>query len=90
MQLRKANEELVKLYLIALNRKSNEEETNPKKSTYKIRDILLEYFQGEGQAILYLEKVSAQAIVRLTLYQRDLMLNDRVPDDILIQGLDFQ
>ena len=82
----------MELYLIALNRKSNEEETDPKKSTYKIRDILLEYFQGEGQAILYLEKVSAQAIVRLTLYQRQLMLNDRDLDNdiILIQGLDFQ
>jgi len=92
LQLRKANEKLIELYLMALNRKSNKEESDPKKPSHKIRDILLEYFQGEGQAILYLEKVSAQAIVRLTLYQRQLMLNDRDLDDniILIQGLDFQ
>ena len=92
LQLRTANEELVQLYLMALNRKSNKEDSDLKKSSHKIGDILLEYFQGEGQAILYLEKVSAQAIVRLTIHQRQLMLNDRDPDDdvILIQGLDFQ
>lgn len=92
LQLRIANEELVQLYLMALNRKSNEEESDLKKPSHKVGDILLEYFQGEGQAILYLEKVSAQAIVRLTIHQRQLMLNDRDPDDdvILIRGPDFQ
>ena len=63
IQLRIANEELVELYLMALNRKSNEEESDLKKPSYKVRDILLEYFQGEGQAIYYLEKVPVQAIV---------------------------
>ena len=76
--------------MIVLNRKTNEKESDLKKPSYKVRDILLEYFQGEGQAIYYLEKVLARAIVRLTIHQRQLMLNDRVPDDILIQGLDFQ
>ena len=92
IQLRIANEELVQLYLMALNRKSNEEESDLKKPSHKVGDILLEYFQGEGQAIYYLEKVSARAIIKLTPYQRQLMLNDRDPDDdiILIQGPDFQ
>ena len=58
----------MELYLIALNRKSNEEESDLKKPSYKVRDILLEYFQGEGQAIYYLEKVLVQAIVRLSIH----------------------
>ena len=52
--------------------------------------MLLEYFQGEGQAIRYLEKVSARALVRLTHEQRQLMLADKVQDDPFIRGPNFK
>jgi hypothetical protein len=90
IQSRAANEELIQLYLLALNRKSNDEESDPKKPAHKVGDILLEYFQGEGQAINYLEKVSVRAIVRLTHHQRQLMLSEKVPDDPFIRGPDFK
>ena len=90
IQARVANEELIQLYLLALNRKSNDEESDPKKPSHKVSDILFEYFQGEGQAINYLEKVSVRALVRLTNQQRQLMLNDKIQDDPFIRGPDFK
>jgi hypothetical protein len=90
IQARVANEELVQLYLLVLNQKSNDEESNLKKPAHKVGNILYEYFQGEGQAILYLQKVSVRALVRLTYDQRQLMLNDKIQDDLFIWGLDFK
>jgi len=90
IQSRISNEELTQLYLLALNRKSHEEESDLKKPTHKVGDILFEYFQGEGQAILYLSKVSVRALVRLTHHQRQLMLIDKIPDDPFIRGPDFK
>jgi hypothetical protein len=63
IQRRIANEELVQLYLLTLDRKSNDEESDPRKPAHKVGDVLFEYFQGEGQAIRYLEKVSVRALV---------------------------
>jgi hypothetical protein len=85
-----SNEELVQLYLLALNRKNEEEESDPKKPAHKVGDILFEYFQGEGQAILYLEKVSVRALVRLTHQQRQTMLAEKIQDDPFIRGPDFK
>jgi hypothetical protein len=90
IQGRVANEELIQYYLLALNRKDNELEDNPSKPSHKVGAILLEYFQGEGQAIRYLDKVSVRAIVRLTHKQRELMLADKIPDDPFIRGPNFK
>jgi hypothetical protein len=90
IQARIANEELAHLYFAALNRKTNEEESDPKKPAHKVGDILFEYFQGEGQAILYLEKVSIRALVRLTNDQRQSILLAKVQDDPFIRGPDFK
>ena len=90
IQARAANEELIQLYLLALNRKSNDEKSDPKKPSHKVGDILYEYFQGEGQAINYLMKVSVRALVRLTHQERLLMLSDKVQDDPFIRGPDFK
>ena len=90
IQSRAANEELVQLYLLALNRKSNGEDSDLKKPSHKVGDTLLEYFQGEGQAINYLQKVSVRAIVRLTHPQRLLMLQDKIQDTPFIRGPDFK
>lgn len=90
IQRRIANEELVQLYLLALDRKSNDEESDPRKPAHKVGDVLFEYFQGEGQAIRYLEKVSVRALVRLTLHQRQLMITDKIPDDPFIRGPKFK
>lgn len=90
IQRRIANEELIQLYLLALNRKTEDEKSDPKKPSHKVRDILLEYFQGEGQAIHYLEKVSHRALVRLTLHQRQILLAAKVPDDPFIRGPNFK
>ena len=87
---RTANEELTQLYLLAVNRKSEEEESDPKKPSHKVGDILYEYFQGEGQAILYLEKISVRALVRLTNQQRQLMLADKTQDHPFIRGPNFK
>ena len=89
IQQRSANDELVQLYLLALNRRSNDEKSDIKKPSHKVGDILYEYFLGEGQAILYLSKVSHRAIVRLTHAQRQLLLNDKTPDPV-IRGPDFK
>jgi hypothetical protein len=90
IQLRVANEELVQCYLLALNRKSNDLKTDLTKPTHKVGDILFEYFEGEGQAIRYLEGVSVRALLRLTRKQKDLMLLDKVPDDPFIRGPNFK
>jgi hypothetical protein len=90
IQFRIANEELVHLYLLALDRKTHDEKSDLKKPAHKVGDILLEYFQGEAQAILYLEKVSVRALVRLTNEQRQLILQDKVQDDPFIRGPDFK
>lgn len=90
IQSRVANEELVQYYLLALDRKTNDQEDNPNKPSHKVGSVLLEYFQGEGQAIRYLEKVSVRALVRLTRNQRLLMLAEKVPDDPFIRGPNFK
>src|SRR5207245_7866853 len=90
IQRKITNEELIQLYLLALNQKTEEEKSDPKKPSHKVRNILLEYFQGEGQAIHYLEKVSHRALVRLTLHQRQILLAAKVPDDPFIRGPNFK
>jgi hypothetical protein len=87
---RAANQELVQLYLLALNRKNNQEASDPKKSAHKVGDILFEYFQGEGQAILYLSNVYPRTLVRLTQTQRQEMLASKIPDDPFIRGPNFK
>jgi len=90
IQARVANAEMIQLYLLALDRKSNSYESDLKKPSHKVGDILFEYFQGEGQAINYLEKVSVRALVRLTNQQRQLLLNDKIQDNPFIWGPDFK
>src|SRR5436305_10724829 len=46
IQQRSANDELVQLYLLALNRRSNDEKSDIKKPSHKVGDILYEYFLG--------------------------------------------
>ena len=90
VQRRVANEELCYCYLMALDRKSNDIETDLTNSQHKVGEILFEYFEGEGQAIRYLEGVSVRALLRLTRKQKDIMLLDKQPDDPFIRGLNFK
>ena len=90
IQSRAANEELVQLYFLAINRKNEGEESDPKVPAHKVGDILYEYFLGEGQAILYLAKVSVRALVRLTHQQRQIMLQEKEPDGLFVRGPDFK
>jgi hypothetical protein len=90
IQNRVANEELIQYYFLALNRKTEGEPDEPHEPSHKVGIVLLEYFQGEGQAIRYLEKVSVRALVRLTLKQRQLILADKIPDHPHIRGPDFK
>src|SRR3954451_21485179 len=46
IQSRVANEELVQLYFLAINRRNEGEESNPKVPAHKVGDILYEYFLG--------------------------------------------
>ena len=87
---RVANEELIQYYMLALDRRSNNLKTDLTKTHHKIGEILFEYFEGEGQAIWYLEGVSARALLRLTNKQKDLMLLDKIPDDPFVQGPNFK
>ena len=87
---RVANEELIQYYMLALDRRSNDLKTDLTKTHHKIGEILFEYFEGEGQAIWYLEGVSARALLRLTNKQKDLMLLDKIPDDPFVRGPNFK
>jgi hypothetical protein len=90
IQRRVANKELIQCYLMSLNRKSNDLKTSLAKTSHKVGEILFEYFEGEGQAIRYLEGVSVTALLRLTRKQRDSMLLDKVPDDPFVRGPNFK
>jgi hypothetical protein len=90
IQRRSANEELIQHYLMALNRKSEDLPTDMNKVSHKVGEILYEYFEGEGQAIRYLEGVSVRALLRLNRKQKDLMLFDKIPDDPFVRGPNFK
>ena len=90
IQRRVANKELIQCYLMSLNRKSNDLKTSLTKTSHKVGEVLFEYFEGEGQAIRYLEGVSVKALLRLTRKQRDAMLMDKVPDDPFVRGPNFK
>jgi hypothetical protein len=90
IQERVANDELVQLYLMALDRKSQDQKSKLSDPFHKVGDILLEYFQGEGQAICYLSKVSLRALLRLTHHERRTILADKVADHAFIRGPNFK